>query len=67
MAVQLTKIGNSPNVPAKEFICDSEVDIANLSPNIVMGSTAFCIKEKSIWMKSSDISAGEYKNGWIKL
>jgi hypothetical protein len=67
MSIQLTKIGNSPNVPAKEFVCDSEADIANLSSNIVMGSTAFCINEKSAWMKSSDNSAGEYENGWIKL
>jgi hypothetical protein len=32
-----------------------------------MGSTAFCINEKSAWMKSSDNSAGDYENGWIKL
>ena len=67
MSIQLTKIGNSPNVPVKEFICDSEADIAKLSPNVVMGSTAFCINEKSAWMKGSDNEAGLYGNGWIKL
>lgn len=64
---QLVKEGTSSNVPVKEFICDSEADIANLSFNIAMGSTAFCINEKSVWMKSSDNNAGDYKNGWIKI
>ena len=62
--VQLVKIGNSPNVPAKEFVCDSLADIEKL-PNAPMGSTAFCLEDKSAWMKGSDLELGT--KGWIKL
>ena len=58
MAVQLTKIGNSPNVPVKEFICDTAADVEKL-PEAPMGSTAFCIEKKKAYMKGS--------NGWQEI
>lgn len=64
MAVQLTKIGNSPNVPIKEFVCDLPEDIANL-PNAPMGSSCLCLKDGSVWVKGGDINEGT--NGWIQL
>ena len=63
MAVQLTKIGNSPNVPIKEFVCDTEADIKTL-PLAPMGSTAFVLENKSAWMKGT---VDNDNNGWIKL
>lgn len=67
MAIQLTKIGNSSNVPVKEFICDTQADVDALPASAPMGSTAFCIKEKTAWMKSSDNTSGKYENGWNQL
>lgn len=62
--VQLTKIGNSPNVPAKEYVCDTRDDIGQL-PNAPMGSSALCLKDGSVWVKGSNISEGT--NGWVEL
>lgn len=64
MSIQLTKIGNSPNIPTKEFVCDTQAEIKNL-PNAPMGSTCFCLENKTAWMKGSGTD-GEYK-GWIQL
>jgi hypothetical protein len=58
MSIQLTKIGNSPNVPTKDFVCDTLADVEKL-PNAPMGSTAFCLEDKSAYMKGSE--------GWVKL
>jgi hypothetical protein len=54
MSIQLTKIGNSPNVPVKEFICDTQADVDALPASAPMGSTAFCIGTKKAYMKGSD-------------
>lgn len=54
MAIQLTKIGNSPNVPVKEFVCDTQADVDKLPASASMGSTAFCIETKTAYMKGSD-------------
>lgn len=63
---QLTKQGTATNTPVHEYICDKEDDIKDL-PNAPMGSSAFCIKEKTVWMKSSDNTSGKYENGWNQL
>ena len=60
--IQLTKIGNSPNVPTKEYICDHLTDIKQL-PNSPAGSTALCLEDKSVWVKGSDTTVGT--NGWV--
>lgn len=65
MAVQLTKIGNSPNVPVKEYICDTQADIDALPATAPMGSTAFCLENKLVYIKGSDKSQGI--NGWIRI
>ena len=62
MAVQLTKIGNSPNVPAKEFICDTVEDIAKL-PNAPMVSVCLCLGDKKVYIKGGDLNQGT--NGWV--
>lgn len=59
MSIQLTKIGNSPNVPVKEFICDTQADVDKLPASAPMGSTALCIDTKKVYMKGSD--------GWQEL
>lgn len=62
--IQLTKIGNSPNVPTKEFVCDLRVDISKI-PSAPAGSTALCIEDKSVWIKGNDTQKGI--NGWIEF
>lgn len=64
MAVQLTKIGNSPNVPIKEFTCDTQTDIEKL-PNAPMGSTCLCLEGPILLIKGSDTTIGI--NGWIEI
>ena len=59
MSIQLTKIGNSPNVPVREFVCDTQADVDALPASAPMGSTAFCIDTKKAYMKGSD--------GWKEL
>lgn len=54
MSIQLTKIGNSPNTPVKEYICDTQADVEKLPVSAPMGSTAFCIETKKAYMKGSD-------------
>lgn len=54
MSIQLTKIGNSPNVPVKEYICDTQADVDALPASAPMGSIAFCIGTKKAYMKGSD-------------
>lgn len=63
---QLTKVGTASNVPVKEYVCETEDDVRAL-PNDPLGSSAFCIENKSVYMKSGDNTSGDLKNGWIKL
>lgn len=53
MAIQLAKIGNSPNTPIKDYVCDLRIEIEKL-PKVVMGSTCLCLEDKSVWVKGSD-------------
>ena len=64
MAVQLTKIGNSPNTRTKEFVCDTQAEKKNL-PKAPMGSSCLCLKDGSVWIKGGDINEGT--SGWIQL
>lgn len=54
MAWTENKVGNNYNVPVREFICDSEDDLATLPANAPQGSSAFCIEQGSVAMKKSD-------------
>jgi hypothetical protein len=50
---QLIKEGTSSNIPVQDFVCDKKIDIYNL-PKSPLGSTCFCLEDKSAWVKGSD-------------
>lgn len=56
--VQLVKIGNSPNVPVKDYICDLLAEINDI-PQSPVGSTCLCLEDKSVWIKGSE--------NWVKF
>lgn len=60
MAWSENKMSGNFNTPTREFICDMEADLVNLPKNVPLGSSAFCIKEASVYMIDSQ---GE----WHKL
>lgn len=45
----LIKDGNIPNLPVKEFVCDSVIDIDSL-PEAAPGSTAIVIDSGEVYM-----------------
>jgi hypothetical protein len=53
MAWSETKTGGNINSPIREYVCDTEDDVKNLPTKAPQGSTAFCIQEGSVWMKTS--------------
>lgn len=54
MAWQENKIGNTYNVPEREFVCDSEQDLLDLPKNAPFGSKAFLIDTSEVAIKKSD-------------
>ena len=50
---QLIKEGTFSNIPVQDFVCDKKIDIYNL-PKSPLGSTCFCLEDKSAWVKGSD-------------
>lgn len=56
--VQLVKIGNSPNVPVKDYVCDFLAEINGI-PQSPVGSTCLCLEDKSVWIKGSE--------NWVKF
>lgn len=56
---QIIKSDNDIAYGIKEFVCDTEKDLA-LLPNCAMGSTAIVIETATVYIKNS-------KNKWVKL
>lgn len=51
--VYLSKVGNSYNIPAQHYICDTNEDFEELKENtaIPIGSTCLVIEEQATWEK----------------
>ena len=56
--VQLTRIGNSTNVPVKEWTCETYAEVQSL--DTPWGSLAYCIASKKWYIKGSDGNWKEY-------
>lgn len=59
--VYLSKVGNSYNIPAQHYICDSSTDFSELEQNstIPIGSTALIIDQQTTMEKG--------ESGWCVL
>ena len=54
--VYLSKVGNSYNIPAQHYICDTADDFEELKENtaIPIGSTCLVIDEQTTWEKGEE-------------
>lgn len=54
MAIALTQIGNSTNIPVYHWVCDTTADLANIdTSHAPMGSTCYVIDESKEYVLNS--------------